>query len=98
VGGGNSFRGERRKVVRVDQVVRDAGVVGKPRRERLVYRSGVGLALIGLVVRVGRKGECGGVEDRGFLVAGIATGNVGHRVAVGEDACALVGGRDAVVE
>ena len=54
VGGVEALLGERRIVVEVDQVVRDAGMLRQALGDRLEDRGALGLLRVGLVVRLGR--------------------------------------------
>jgi hypothetical protein len=66
------FVGKRRHVVAVNDVVREARVLGLAREQLLEYRAGLETAGVGLVGRLLRGGQRERVENRGLDVLRIA--------------------------
>jgi hypothetical protein len=81
--------GDRRVVVEVDQVVRDAGMAGLALEDRLQDRGTLELVGIALVARRGGDVEGDRVFDLRLVVGRIARGDRFHRLQIGLHALAV---------
>ena len=79
-----------RKIIAVDDVVRDTGMVRLLRLDRLQDRRRLELFGVGLVIEIHRFIERKRVEDGRLGVVGITLGQLGHRRLIGERARAQV--------
>ncbi len=95
---GQSLLGKRRRIVAVDEIVRDAGMIG--RRNLCLFEDGRRFALvrIGLVGRQRRRVERQRVEYAGLPVIRIAQIDLLHRLLVGKAARAVIRGAPVLVE
>ena len=82
--------GDRRIVIEVDQVVRDAGMARLPLEDRLEDFRALELIGVGLVGRRGADIERDGIEDLRFVVVGIALRQRLHRLEIGLHAGAMI--------
>src|SRR5262249_30896207 len=90
--------GQRRRIVAVNEVMRDAGMIGHLGADRL--ENGGGLALIcgGLVGGERRRLEGGPIENRRLAVLGEAVVQLRHRLLIGERPRAMVARSEILVE
>ena len=90
--------GQRRHVVAVDDVVRDARMIGLLGVELLEDRPGLQLIRVRLVGRLRGGRERQRVEDRRLAIGRILRGQIPHRLRVRDDARALIDRGEISVE
>ena len=81
-----ALRGGLRIIIEMDQVVRDAGMLRQPPRDRLEDRGPLGLLGVGLVVQVGGGVERDRVGDLRLIVVAILGRDLLLRIAERTDA------------